>query len=1581
MTKNYLVFAIPAPQIKNIKGIVNGSKVVARYYLKGNILSVVASGLGDISGPFTIDPSVIIANASSFNNVNNEGGVSVDSTNSNIYEGGLTGGSVGTWTDNTGASGFTTARENFASVAYNGNLYVMGGGTQQYTQLISGSSGTWTPPAGTGSYTIEAWGAGGGGGHGGGSHTSGGGAGGGFAAGTYSINSADTYSFAVGAGGAGCSSSASCSSTAGGNSYIYDNTTSSYKLTANGGGGVISGSPTAGGGASGGNIANYSGSAGGGGAAGQSGGHGGGAAAQGGNGSIFGPGLPGSASGATLPYYAGAGGDYTSGVSGIPGNPGLNYGGGGSSSWNGGAFAAGGTGANGYIVITYDAPSYLSDIQYTALSSSGTLSNPGCGSTWCSAGTLPNSRQGLQAVAYNGYLYILGGQTSSINTIGNNCNTGSSAPIDCSDIQYASINSNGKIGSWNYSSSNSFSIGRAYFGATVYNGYLYISGGQTAFSTTNCTIPVTTFSGSTAYACNDIQYTSLKPDGSLTAPNGCTPTGYWCQAAPFTIARQGTQLLSSNGYLYILGGLTGSFVAGSCSNGAVGAYYCNDVQYNSINANGSLGSATWISSSAFTTPRAFFGALVYNGYLYISGGVTPATATNCNTNNADDPEYCSDVQYDNINSNGSIGSTWQNSTNLTSPGRDGNSMVSYNGYQYILGGYSPANSGGCTASSYYCNDVQVAPIATAGALGSSAITTNSLPIGTRQATTIAYNGYVYVMGGFTTVATTDVVYSQISSNGIFSAPLCTGGSLGGGGNVWCTASSSTGALPTATAQSASVVYNGYVYEVGGFTSAATASVYYTKLSSTNGSLGAPSGCTPVSSTTWCAASSLPIATYSATAAIYNGYIYEIGGTTSSNTASVEYSKISNTGALNPPLCTGGSLGGGGNVWCTASSSTGALPTATAQSASVIYNGYVYEVGGFTSAATASVYYTKLSSTNGSLGAPSGCTPVSSTTWCAASSLPAASYGNIAVIWNNTIYSVGSYSSYTVYYAPLNTNGSISSGWASGSLNSSAYPPYQATAIVYSGSLYTFGGNLFGFSSNSVSKTVLNNGGPGGVASFSSPSITLPNLTWNATSVVNNGYIYVVGGSTGSATASVEYSIVSSNGSLSPPACSGGVFGGGGNVWCTATGSLPNPTSNASSVVYNGYVYEIGGTISGSSSANVVYTALLANGSLSAPTCAGTLGGGGNVWCTATGSLPNPASNASSVVYNGYVYEIGGTISGSSSANVVYALISTNGSLTAPTCTGGSTSGVWCTATGSLPNPTSNASSVEYNGYIYEIGGYTGSVVSSSVYYSQIGTNGSIGTWNSATDLPFATENSSAIGYDGYLYEVGGYDGTSATKSIYYAAISNNGFIGDWNISNSLPSVTEFATTVVYNGSVYEIGGYSGASGYNAVSYGGLQSIPRIGKFSKLINIGTSSRPSAFILYGNIVNGVNNSSYALSSQSITPGDGQGGASFSYSMADASCPTLDSPTNLIIGSGITFKSVYRPPAIGDGCAGISQYVWLKVILDDSQSASFPDSSSYRSNISGIYYYWHPAPVNRLRGGKTFSNNLIQSLDTSP
>jgi hypothetical protein len=130
MTKNYLVFAIPAPQIKNIKGIVNGSKVVARYYLKGNILSVVASGLGDISGPFTIDPSVIIANASSFNNVNNEGGVSVDSTNSNIYEGGLTGGSVGTWTDNTGASGFTTARENFASVAYNGNLYVMGGGTQ-----------------------------------------------------------------------------------------------------------------------------------------------------------------------------------------------------------------------------------------------------------------------------------------------------------------------------------------------------------------------------------------------------------------------------------------------------------------------------------------------------------------------------------------------------------------------------------------------------------------------------------------------------------------------------------------------------------------------------------------------------------------------------------------------------------------------------------------------------------------------------------------------------------------------------------------------------------------------------------------------------------------------------------------------------------------------------------------------------------------------------------------------------------------------------------------------------------------------------------------------------------------------------------------------------------------------------------------------------------------------------------------------------------------------------------------------------------------------------------------------------------
>ena len=164
-------------------------------------------------------------------------------------------------------------------------------------------------------------------------------------------------------------------------------------------------------------------------------------------------------------------------------------------------------------------------------------------------------------------------------------------------------------------------------------------------------------------------YAALGSNGSPTEPSTCpgglaSGNSIWCEAAGFTTARQGLQALTYNGYMYILGGQAAASTGGCTAAGS----YCNDVQYDQINPNGSLGS-TWTDNTtaatgAFTTARSNFGAMVYDGYLYITGG-------------NDNGTYESDVQYAPVYSNGSIG-IW-NTTIAITTARVGLSALAYNG--------------------------------------------------------------------------------------------------------------------------------------------------------------------------------------------------------------------------------------------------------------------------------------------------------------------------------------------------------------------------------------------------------------------------------------------------------------------------------------------------------------------------------------------------------------------------------------------------------------------------------------------------------------------------------------------------------------------------------------------------------------------------------------------------------------------------------------------------------------------------------------------------------------------------------------
>jgi hypothetical protein len=154
---------------------------------------------------------------------------------------------------------------------------------------------------------------------------------------------------------------------------------------------------------------------------------------------------------------------------------------------------------------------------------------------------------------------------------------------------------------------------------------------------------------------------------------------------------------------------------------------------------------------------------------------------------------------------------------------------------------------------------------------------------------------------------------------------------------------------------------------------------------------------------------------------------------------------------------------------------------------------------------------------------------------------------------------------------------------------------------------------------------------------------------------------------------------------------------------------------------------------------------------------------------------------------------------------------------------------WQTSSSTLPNSIFGADSVTANGYVYEIGGTNGSVALNSVYYAQLNANGSIGAWQTSVNaLPTNTVHAASVFANGYIYEIGG--GTST----YFAQVNaSNGSVGAWQSTNSLPSTSNKISALVVNGYVYVFGG--GASN-DSVYYAQLNANGTVGTWQSSSNI-------------------------------------------------------------------------------------------------------------------------------------------------
>lgn len=204
--------------------------------------------------------------------------------------------------------------------------------------------------------------------------------------------------------------------------------------------------------------------------------------------------------------------------------------------------------------------------------------------------------------------------------------------------------------------------------------------------------------------------------------------------------------------------------------------------------------------------------------------------------------------------------------------------------------------------------------------------------------------------------------------------------------------------------------------------------------------------------------------------------------------------------------------------------------------------------------------------------------------------------------------------------------------------------------------------------------------------------------------------------------------------------------------------------------------------------------LLFSGSSYASGAAGSVG----TWQTTTALPIAYDDQMASVSYNNYAYVIGGvTPGGSWSSAVYYAPMNSDGSV-----------GTWQTASNSLPQAINNEAAVAYNGYLYAIGGDNSSAISSSVYYAPLNSDGSVGTWQTASSLPGPVANGAAVEDNGYVYVLGGNNSGGQVSSVYYAPLNSNGSIGTWQTASNLPSSSNYATAVVNNGYLYLVGGSS-----------------------------------------------------------------------------------------------------------------------------------------------------------------------------
>ena len=140
---------------------------------------------------------------------------------------------------------------------------------------------------------------------------------------------------------------------------------------------------------------------------------------------------------------------------------------------------------------------------------------------------------------------------------------------------------------------------------------------------------------------------------------------------------------------------------------------------------------------------------------------------------------------------------------------------------------------------------------------------------------------------------------------------------------------------------------------------------------------------------------------------------------------------------------------------------------------------------------------------------------------------------------------------------------------------------------------------------------------------------------------------------------------------------------------------------------------------------------------------------------------------------------------------------------------------WSSTT-SYPTGIANQSCVTNSGFIYCVGGNSPSPTS-AVFFAPITSSG-VGPWASTTPYGSAPtvpagvpiERESCVTNSGFIYCVGGFDGSTVVSNVFFAPISSSG-VGTWTSTNSYPSTILEQSCVTRASLIDCVGGNSGTS--------------------------------------------------------------------------------------------------------------------------------------------------------------------------